>query len=182
MQSLTAKQARWVGVACVDWDNPQLVASGFYPDDLPADWHLTYYANYIMACVLSPEKWLNASADDIADWCDQTQENFWFYLLCHSVEQFEQAQQCASKFPSKMAGCVLSFSMDDVLVSDWPLLHVGAEVFSYDYAQLREAKPILMGWLGSEPAQSHALVLMSASKADQVKAVQTLLELLGVGR
>ena len=97
-------------------------------------------------------------------------------------QQLEQAQQCASKFPSKMAGCVLSFSMDDVLVSDWPLLHVGAEVFSYDYAQLREAKPLLMGWLGSEPAQSHALVLMSASKADQVKAVQTLLELLGVGR
>ncbi|HQR96864.1 MAG TPA: hypothetical protein PLF09_09755, partial [Thiotrichales bacterium] len=101
---------------------------------------------------------------------------------CHTVEQFEQAQQCASKFPSKMAGCVLSFSMHDVLVSDWPLLRVGAEVFSYDYAQLREAKPLLMGWLGSESAQSHALVLMSASKADQVKAVQTLLELLGVGR
>jgi hypothetical protein len=166
----------------VDWDNPQLVASGFYPDDLPADWHLTYYANYIMACVLSPEKWLNASIGDIADWCDQTQENFWFYLLCDSVEQFEQAQQCASNFPGKMAGCVLSFSMDDVLVSDWPLLRVGTEVFSYDYAQLREAKPLLMAWLDSDRAHSHALVLMSASKADQVKAVQTLLELLGVGR
>jgi hypothetical protein len=72
--------------------------------------------------------------------------------------------------------------MDDVLVSDWPLLRVGTEVFSYDYAQLREAKPLLMAWLDSDPAHSHALVLMSASKADQVKAVQTLLELLGVGR
>lgn len=163
----------------MDWDNPQLVSARFYPDDVPTDWYLTYYANYIMACVLSPEKWLCASASDITDWCEQTQDNFWFYLLCESVEQLEQARQCALSFPSKFAGCVLSSDVD--VGSDLTVLRVGVEVFNYDYAQLRHAKPALMHWLASEGAQTHALVLMSASKAHQVKEVQTLLELLGVG-
>lgn len=179
LHSLIAIQKPWIGVACVDWDNPQLVAAKFYPDDIPADWYLTYYANYIMACALSPDKWLNASADELVDWCEQTQDNFWFYLFCDSVDQFEQAQQCALKFPSKFAGILLSESSNAHLNHDLTLLRMGIEVFNYDYAQLRAAKPALIEWLESEGAQTHGLVLMSAACAHQVKEVQTLLELLG---
>jgi len=179
LPSLATKQKRWVGVACVDWDNPQLLSSQFYPDDMPSDWYLTYYANYIMACVLSPEKWLKASANDLADWCDQTQDNFWFYLLCDSVEQLEQAQQCALSFPTKLAGFVLASSQSVEIKANLPVLYMGDEVFNYDYPQLRSAKPLLTSWLTSEGATAHALVLMSASCAHQAKEVQTLLELLG---
>lgn len=180
LQSLTKVQKRWVGVACVDWDNPQLVASQFYPDDLPADWHLTYYANYVTACALSPEKWLTAGSDEIVEWCEQTQDNFWFYLCCDSAEHFEQAQQYALKFPSKFAGCLVSFDLDTIATGDLPLLRLGVEVFHYDYAQLRAAKSALIDWLASDGAQTHGLVLMSAACAHQVAEVQTLLELLGV--
>lgn len=180
LQSLAAVQKRWIGVACVDWDNPQLVASHFYPDDLPADWHLTYYANYVTACALSPAKWLTAGADEIAAWCEQTQDNFWFYLCCDSVTQLEQAQQCALHFSSKFAGCLVSFDPEASVANDLPLLRLGVEVFHYNYAQLRAAKPALIDWLASEVAQTHGLVLMSASCAQHVAEVQTLLELLGV--
>lgn len=183
MQSLTAKPKRWIGVSCVDWDSPALVAAGFYPDDVPVEWHLTYYANMIMACVLSPQKWLNASAQEIADWCDQTQDNFWFYLLCESPEQLEQAKACAVLFSGKLAGLVVSSTSDDALApSGLPMLSFGREVFCYDHEQLRLAKPALLHWLGSDAAQGHGLILMSSSTVAQVTDVQTLLDLLGVGQ
>ena len=176
------KQQRWIGVACVDWDNAALVASQFYPEDVPAEWQLTYYANYMMACVISPEKWQVASASVIADWCEQTQDNFWFYLLCETPEQIEAAQSCAQLFPNKLAGLLISQAMaNDLIETDLVSLRIGYEVFNYDYEQLRAAKPALLTWIASEGAQAHALVLMSASSMHQLRDVQTLLELLGVG-
>lgn len=180
VQSSMSKQARWVGVACVDWDNPTLVASAFYPDDVPQDWYLTYYANFIMACVLSPAKWRSASMEQIQDWLEQTQDNFWFYLLCETPEQVEMAQSRAAAFGNKFAGLVLSAALSkEAVSSELPMLNRGQEVFDYDYADLRQAKAQLIAWLSSESAQDHALVLMSASCAAEAHNVQTLLDLLG---
>jgi hypothetical protein len=180
VQSLTVKQQRWVGVACVDWDNPVLVASGFYPADVPEDWYLTYYANYIMACVVSPAKWQGASAAQIADWVEQTQDNFWFYLLCETKEQLELAQLRIQDFTAKFAGIVVSECLSKGLaLSSDQLLVVGKEVYVYQHTQLREARASLLLWLASADAQPHALVLLSADCAHEVKNVQTLLTLLG---
>jgi len=55
------------------WGNDQ-----FYPDDLPADWRLSYYSNEFDMVVIPAEYW--ASADLEEDWLDDVDDDFEFYL------------------------------------------------------------------------------------------------------
>jgi len=50
----------------VDWQGV------FYPDDLPEDWRLTYYANEFKSVYVPQSVWLHASIDDIEEWADGT--------------------------------------------------------------------------------------------------------------
>lgn len=164
----------------MDWDNQRLISSQFYPPDVPSEWYLTYYANLITACVLSPQKWQMADEQQIQQWLTDTQENFWFYLLCESADDVVQATQKMTEFKTKFAGLVLAASVDlDMNIPSVDILVMGREVFNYDATSLRQAKPALMQWLASEACSQHALILVSADQAHQVQEVQTLLELLG---
>ena len=64
-------------VGASDWDHAHWQGP-FYPDDLPEDWRLTYYANEF-SCVLVPEgKWQGA---DLEEWDDSVPDGFLFYFL-----------------------------------------------------------------------------------------------------
>lgn len=67
-------------IGCRDWEQPAWEQT-FYPDDLPADWRLTYYANQFRV-VLVPAERLVASGVDPAQWCADTDEGFRF--ICES--------------------------------------------------------------------------------------------------
>ncbi len=58
----------------VDWQGV------FYPDDLPEDWRLTYYANEFRSVYVPQSVWLHASMDDIEEWADGTPDEFYFFL------------------------------------------------------------------------------------------------------
>ncbi len=51
----------------------------FYPDDLPEEWQLTYYANEFL-CVLVPAHYLLADDCDIEQWLDDVPDIFRFYV------------------------------------------------------------------------------------------------------
>lgn len=177
------KQERWVGVACVDWDNAALVASAFYPEEVPADWYLTYYANYITACVISPAKWMNALPEEVMEWVEQTQDNFWFYVWCDNAEQLASARLRVADFGGKFAGFVLPESFSDEQTASIPhVLVIGKQVYDYRHRQLREAKAPLLQWLTDGQTYEHSLVLLSEHSAHEVHNVQTLLALLGVNQ
>jgi hypothetical protein len=52
---------------------------GFYPDDLPEDWQLTFYANEFDALGLAAEAWLAPSLEELAGWVTDTREGFRLY-------------------------------------------------------------------------------------------------------
>ena len=52
---------------------------GFYPDDLPEDWQLTYYANEF-STVLLPADYCSQAELDVEQLLDDVPENFIFYL------------------------------------------------------------------------------------------------------
>ncbi|TVO77056.1 DUF72 domain-containing protein [Sedimenticola selenatireducens] len=54
-----------------DWQGP------FYPDDLPADWRLSYYANEFSVVLVPFSVW---TADECATWHDDVPESFRFVL------------------------------------------------------------------------------------------------------
>jgi len=168
--------ARWIGVAALDWTSVGL--SGFYPDDVPQEWQLTWYANFCMAVVIPPERWLQADSELVAQWCEQTQDNFWFYLLCDTSEQVLQAAALSHAFNAKFAGLVLAEGLVSVN-SALPILHLGSSALRCTEVNLRSARSVINTWLATFSGD-HGLVLLDGQISGQIKEVQTLLELMGV--
>jgi hypothetical protein len=57
-------------------------SGGFYPDDLPSDWQLTYYSN-AFNCVLVPaEYWCEQELPDCEEWLESVHEEFRFHVAC----------------------------------------------------------------------------------------------------
>jgi len=51
----------------------------FYPDDLPADWRLSYYSNEFDMAVIPSEYWASVDSEE-EDWLDDVDDDFEFYL------------------------------------------------------------------------------------------------------
>jgi hypothetical protein len=167
----------WIGVAALDWDEAGL--PGFYPDDVPQEWQLTWYANFCMAVVIPPTRWLQADARLVAQWCEQTHENFWFYLLCDTAEQVNQALHLSYTFNGKFGGLILAADLPAVDSRSIPVLQFGDSALRCDDTNLRSAQKTIARWQCSFSGE-HGLIVLDGLMAKQIKEVQTLLELMGV--
>jgi Protein of unknown function DUF72 len=61
------------------WEHPEW-AGVLYPDDLPEDWRLAYYATQFRCVFLPAGFWTLATAQDIAGWIEETPPEFRFLL------------------------------------------------------------------------------------------------------
>lgn len=68
-----------VSIGSVGWARPDWRGS-FYPDDIPADWLLSYYNTQFHAVFLPADNWAGASATDWTRWLHDTREDFVFVL------------------------------------------------------------------------------------------------------
>jgi len=68
-----------IALGCFDWRYPAW-QGGFYPDDLPTEWRLTFYANEFDALGLEGAAWLQPSLDELESWVVDTREGFRIYL------------------------------------------------------------------------------------------------------
>lgn len=50
----------------------------FYPDDLPKDWQLSYFANSFRAALLPAEFWASAAPETVTQWHDDVPPGFRF--------------------------------------------------------------------------------------------------------
>ena len=55
-------------------------ADSFYPDDLPREWQLTYFANVFPAVLVPGPLWQQRSEDELASWHADVHPGFRFYL------------------------------------------------------------------------------------------------------
>jgi len=89
-----------LSVGAWGWKHPEWEKDVFYPDDLPADWQLSYYSNEFDVVVVPANYW---SADGYGeeDWLDDVEDDFVFYiewpfLQCSGFEDYKKcAQACA---------------------------------------------------------------------------------------
>lgn len=58
------------------WDHPHWVGA-FYPEDLPPDWRLAYYAHFFGCVLVPPAAWRGAA---LAGWLADTPPDFRFLL------------------------------------------------------------------------------------------------------
>jgi hypothetical protein len=66
-------------VGASGWQHPAWQA-GFYPDDLPDDWQLSYYSTQFDAVYLPAAVWQAASEATWAQWLHDTRDGFHFVL------------------------------------------------------------------------------------------------------
>ena len=76
------------------WLHPGWEAT-FYPDDLPEEWRLGYYANEFSTVLLPAEQWLAADGEALAEWAEEAHEGFRFVLESDgaSAERLSAAAQ-----------------------------------------------------------------------------------------
>ena len=66
-------------LGAIGWDHPDW-AGAFYPDDIPAEWHLNYY-NTLFECVYLPyAQWHTATPEALERWRSDTLDQFRFLL------------------------------------------------------------------------------------------------------
>lgn len=66
-------------VATRGWSHSSWFGS-YYPDDLPDDWQLSFYANEFRAIVVPAFEWTETDPVELERWIDDTNEDFLFYL------------------------------------------------------------------------------------------------------
>jgi len=82
-------------IGTIGWDFPAW-EQGFYPDDIPDDWRLAYYANEFSAVVLPQSFWTGEKLVSTVDMLEGMDETFSVYCLAESAglddEQFLRAK------------------------------------------------------------------------------------------
>lgn len=82
------------------WDHPQW-SGAFYPEDLPRDWRLAYYAHFF-GCVLVPQAaWRGGGRAAMTGWLGDTPPEFRFLL-----EMGAGAEAAARRLGARCAGLV----------------------------------------------------------------------------
>lgn len=66
-------------VGAYGWDYDAW-SGDFYPDDLPVEWRLSYYANEFNGVLVPEPVWRVAGAKQITRWCGDVADGFLFYL------------------------------------------------------------------------------------------------------
>lgn len=93
------------------WKHPHWMGS-YYPDDLPEDWQLSYYANDFNAVLVPSEYWDRARGYDLEQWAEAVSDNFRFYFECPLLEGDAEIQSFKSQ-------CILiGDHLGGVIVSD----------------------------------------------------------------
>lgn len=52
----------------------------FYPDDLPSDWRLIYYANEFSTVLVPEDRFAAASNEELEEWAEEVPEGFRFFV------------------------------------------------------------------------------------------------------
>ena len=146
-----------IRVGACNWDHPHWKGV-FYPDDLPENWRLSYYANEFSAVLVSEDKWLvgETLAEEMDEWVDEVPDNFRFYFQGDS--QSVWVSQIKEIMGDKFAGFVNS----------------GIELIEYKNQTLREWKV----WLENKNCEAIFLSDKDLSPA-QLADFKSLLELMG---
>jgi len=92
-------------LGCYGWNHASW-AGRYYPDDLPEDWRLSYYANDF-SCVLVPAEY--CAQDDVSDWLDEVHEAFQFFIEWPQAAELQQQVIAAcKKLQPQLGGIVVT--------------------------------------------------------------------------
>jgi hypothetical protein len=156
-----------------EWD-------GYYPDDLPEDWRLDYYANEFFAVLVPYNDWSTAGDDELLEWMEQVSDDFVFYWELDTAEHGsrERLQALLGKvdFAAHWGGVVGLSGVSPF--SQLPFAEGSVALLcltdNFELRPLRQAMEEAM----SEPANK-LLVVVEATAAQSLHSARDLAQLLG---
>ena len=94
-------------VAARGWSHPRW-NEGFYPDDLPEDWRLSYYSNEFRAVVVPASQWITVDPIELERWVEDAHEEFRFFLEVETLSSdWNGLSQRAGLFRQQLSGILL---------------------------------------------------------------------------
>jgi len=186
-----------IDVTVRGWDRPGWDRS-FYPEDLPWDWRLSYFANAFESVLVPAQLWRGAGPQGLAQWTTDVPARFRFYLeletapaaaagLLTTGSMVMDKAAAASALGERFAGWVG--------IAPPPSSGLGIAAL---VAQDAEGRPMLartapaqiladaqagLAWLKSlaaEAASSHALAVLDQASAQDLRRWQLLVHLAGL--
>jgi hypothetical protein len=163
-------------------------ADVFYPEDLPDDWRLTYFANAFKSVLVPSAAWASAADETLRAWRADVHPGFRFYLDRPSPLDRAQCARAAASLGPALAAFVAGEGVTDS-AQDAELLVLGSgDGRRFGVAarcpmplngDLRAARDWLRGRV--EHAQPLRLVILQRPTASQLAAWHDLLQLMGLG-
>ena len=95
-------------VGTLGWQYESWVG-GFYPDDMPEDWWLDYYANHYRVVLVPESQWMSWQEEAFEEVLEAVEGDFRFYFQLTeplSPEKLEQLDQVQQNFDEKAAGVI----------------------------------------------------------------------------
>lgn len=84
----------------------------FYPDDLPADWRLSFLGTVAQAVLVPESGWQAAGAADGARWATEVPDTFRFYLEVADPAGLAVARPCAAALGDRLGGLLVRQATD----------------------------------------------------------------------
>jgi hypothetical protein len=95
--------ARRLRFGTVGWRHEAWV-QGYYPEGLPEDWQLGYYANELAAVLLPATAWVGESPQQLARWAEDVHPAFRFYLLADAGREPSRQAVLAAELEGCLGG------------------------------------------------------------------------------
>ena len=106
--------ADYLKIGARGWRHQQWLGT-YYPDDLPEDWRLTYYANDFQTVLVPKEYWDIKKGYELDEWHEAVGGEFQFYIECPNLEGKGERQlfenQC-SQLGDLLGGLVVPDKFD----------------------------------------------------------------------
>ena len=154
-------------VGACGWDHDGWSGT-FYPDDLPQEWRLSYYANEFSGVLIPSAVWGSGGEALWGGWQDDVPEDFLFYLEQPAVSaQLEMMSRCGRALGRQYAASLAAG--ESVLAPDDPS----------DLRQLRQRLQALAA--DAQPGRIPALFLTGKPPdIGRLREVRLLAELAGL--
>jgi hypothetical protein len=154
-----------IDVAAYGWQGEQW--DGFYPEDIPAEWRLDFYANEFFALVVPYNAWSNEADEALLAWQDQVSDDFRFYWelpegQSAAVERLQRLRE-NDEFTAHWGGILAEASQ----------LRIGEPL------ELRPLREAIEGAMG--PGDESLLVVIEPAAAECLQAARDIALLLGGG-
>jgi hypothetical protein len=98
-------------IGACGWSHSGWLAD-FYPQDLPVDWHLSYYANEFPVVLVTAQEW-NLPEAAVSQWCEDTEASFRFVveITANTVEELQLQLERIVGFGERCVGLLLVTSL-----------------------------------------------------------------------